>query len=99
MKIDKELILKLEKLSRLSLDDDDRKIIAKDLEHILDMVNKIKELDTEGIEPLRHMTSQHIMPREDQPEVFENTEQLIDQSPKHKGSFITIPKVVDKKKS
>ncbi len=51
MKIDKELILKLEKLARLSLNDEERAIISKDLERILDMVDKIGELDTDGIEP------------------------------------------------
>jgi aspartyl-tRNA(Asn)/glutamyl-tRNA(Gln) amidotransferase subunit C len=99
MKIDKELILKLEKLSRLSLTDDEKIVIASDLEHILDMVNKIQELDTEGVEPLRYMTTMHLAPRDDHPEPFDDTEVLIDQAPIHKGSFITIPKVVDKKKA
>lgn len=99
MKIDNELILKLEKLSRLSLTNDEKEIIAGDLEHILDMVNKIQELETDGLEPLRYMTTMPISPRDDIPEIFDKPEELIDQAPEHKGSFITIPKVVDKTKA
>ena len=97
MKIDKDLILKLEKLSRLSLNDQEREVISKDLEHILDMVDKIEEIDADGVEPLRHITKQSISGRKDNPEQFEDIDSLIEQAPERKDRFIVIPKVVDKK--
>ena len=96
MKIDKDLILKLEKLARLSLTSEEKQIISRDLENIIDMVNKINELETDNTEPLRHITSQHIDPRKDEPMPFSDIESLLNQSPERKDSFFTIPKVVKK---
>ena len=96
MKIDKELIFKLEKLARLSLSSEEKEVITKDLENIIDMVNKINEIDTGDVPPLRHMTSQHIDPRDDIHKDFKETDKLINQAPQRKGAFFTIPKVVKK---
>lgn len=96
MKIDNELILKLEKLSRLSLDTEEEEQIKKDLENILDMVAKLQELDTDGVEPLKYMSNQFLSPREDIAQESEDKESLLSQSPKRKGDYIVIPKVIDK---
>ena len=52
MEINDALILKLEKLSRLELNTDDRAVIKQDLKSILEMIDKLQEVDTEGEEPL-----------------------------------------------
>ena len=96
MKIDNELILKLEKSSRLSLNEEERKKILTDLENILDMVEKLQELDTTGVEPLKYMTKNHISSRDDKPGNGNDKEALLQQTPKRKGDYIVIPKVIKK---
>lgn len=65
MTIDEQLILKLEKLARLRLENGERERLANDLTKILGMVDKLSELDTEGVEPLRYLTELPAQPRED----------------------------------
>ena len=96
MKIDNELILKLENLARLSLDEKERLQIRKDLENILNMVEKLQELDTEGVEPLKYMTTNHIEARNDVPHNENYGESLLQQAPKRKDNYIVIPKVIKK---
>jgi aspartyl-tRNA(Asn)/glutamyl-tRNA(Gln) amidotransferase subunit C len=96
MKIDNELILKLEQLSRLSLDKEEQDQIKRDLENILDMVAKLQELDTDGVEPLKYMTNQFLSPREDKAQESEDKELLLSQVPRRKEDYIVIPKVIDK---
>ena len=45
MNIDKELISRLESLARLKLTDEERETLRNDLEAILQMVEKMNELD------------------------------------------------------
>jgi aspartyl-tRNA(Asn)/glutamyl-tRNA(Gln) amidotransferase subunit C len=96
MVIDKNLILKLEKLSRLELTEEERDIINKDLGDILEMVEKLHELDTNNIEPLRYITTNYLPPRKDISESEDIREKALNLSPKRKNNFFAIPKVINK---
>lgn len=50
MKIDKELIEKVAKISRLNLSEENKEDFIKDFEEVLKLFSKIKETDTRGIE-------------------------------------------------
>ena len=56
MTVDDDLILRLAKLSRLELNAQRRDQLRNDLNGILAMVEKLEELDLEGVEPLRYVT-------------------------------------------
>ena len=58
MQLDKELISRLEKLARLQLSDPEREKLTSDLQSMLDMVDKLRELDTTGVEPLIYLNDQ-----------------------------------------
>jgi len=42
------------RLAQLALDDDAREAAKRDLLRIIDMVNQMQAVDTEGVEPLAH---------------------------------------------
>ncbi|MBK8669079.1 MAG: Asp-tRNA(Asn)/Glu-tRNA(Gln) amidotransferase subunit GatC [Saprospiraceae bacterium] len=67
MKIDDQLITKLETLSRLKLHSDEKSALKNDLASIVSMFDKIGEVDTEDVIPLRHMTHTTNVMRPDQP--------------------------------
>jgi aspartyl-tRNA(Asn)/glutamyl-tRNA(Gln) amidotransferase subunit C len=56
MTVDDELVSRLAKLSKLNPDVKERQRLSKDLKKILSMVEKLQELDLEGVEPLRYIT-------------------------------------------
>lgn len=97
MQIDNSLILRLEHLARLSLNEEERETIRKDLDKILIMVEKLHELNTTGIEPLKYITEDYLFPRKDNIEEDNIKEEALGLSPKKVNGFFAIPKVIDKK--
>lgn len=51
MKIKREDILHLAKLSNFSMSDSEIESIGNDLENIINYISELNELDTEGVEP------------------------------------------------
>ncbi|HUX83788.1 MAG TPA: Asp-tRNA(Asn)/Glu-tRNA(Gln) amidotransferase subunit GatC [Chitinophagaceae bacterium] len=90
------LIAHLSDLARLQFDETQRGEIKKDLEGMIGFVDKLMELDTEGVEPLVHLTPNVNMFREDlvcQPlEIHE----VLKNAAFHDGTFFKVPKVIKK---
>ena len=60
MKIDKNTINKIARLSRIKLDDKESEDYIKDLNSILDWVEQLNEVNTENVEPLSNLSLIHI---------------------------------------
>lgn len=94
MEINQELILKLEKLSRLNLSDEDRKIIKDDLKSILDMIDKLQEVDTENEEPLIYLNQEEYKWREDKVNNELDRVKALKNAPNATEEYFTVPKVL-----
>ena len=94
MKIDKNLILKLEKLSRLELSEKEREKIQGDLNNILKMVEKLDELDTEDVEPLLHIAEGENVLRDDEIKNQLSKEEALSNAPDSDGQYFKVPKVI-----
>ncbi len=99
MKVDKALISKLEKLSRLKLAPEEQESIQKDLTNILGMVEKLNEVDTEGVEPLIHISEEINVLREDEVKHQLSREDALSNAPQTDGTYFLVPKVIDLKKN
>ena len=55
MIIDKNHILKLADLAKITISEEEADSYISDINKILDLVSQIKEIDTEDIEPLSHV--------------------------------------------
>mgnify|MGYP000577485230 CR=1 FL=1 len=98
MKIDKNLISKLEKLAQLDLSPKEKQTLERDLNKILDMIDKMNELDTSKVEPLRHISPQFNQLREDKIENQVTREDGLSNAPLHDGTHFKVPKVIPDKK-
>lgn len=98
MKIDKVLISKLEKLSRLELSEQERTGIQKDLNKILTMVEKLNELDTKDVKPLVHISEEENILRADEIKHQLPREEALKNAPKKKDGYFLVPKVIAKNK-
>lgn len=96
MQVDDALIDKLSKLSMLEFNDEERKEIKADLEKMIGFVDKLKELDTTGIEPLLHMSSSTDILREDVPGNMVNREEALQNAPLKDDRYFKVPKVIKK---
>ena len=65
--IDREQVLHVAKLARLKLTDEEVERMAGELSVILDSIEKIGELDLEGVEPTSHVVNLENVLRDDEP--------------------------------
>jgi len=97
MAINDNVISKLEKLSKLKLEAEERVSVTNDLEKMLDMVDKLSEVDTKGVEPLVYMHSEVNVLRSDKSEGMLDREAALANAPKKVGDYFAVPKVINKK--
>lgn len=67
----------------------------KDLERMLDFVEQLKEVDTEGIEPLIHVNPEVNVLREDEVTEELNQKDALKNAPEHDSFYFKVPKVVE----
>ena len=95
MKITDEKIDTLAHLSRLSFEGNEKENIRQDLENILAMCEKLKEVDTTNVEPLIYMSESHTVLRND--EVIQDITKAdaLKNAPKSDSDFFRVPKVIE----
>jgi aspartyl-tRNA(Asn)/glutamyl-tRNA(Gln) amidotransferase subunit C len=96
MEINDELINKLCTLSRLEFPGEEKEEIKKDLMQILEFVSLIREIDTQGVEPLIHITEGYNHLREDIPLQLITREEALSNAPDKDSEYFHVPKFVDK---
>lgn len=94
MEINEELVDKLAHLSRLKFTDAEKEEIKNDLQRMIQFVDKINELDLEGVEPLLHMSSETNVLREDEVKGSISREDALKNAPLHDEKFFKVPKVI-----
>ncbi|MEM9415401.1 MAG: Asp-tRNA(Asn)/Glu-tRNA(Gln) amidotransferase subunit GatC [Planctomycetota bacterium] len=82
------------KLSRLSLNDDQVHQYTDQLANILDYIQKLNELDIDGVEPMPHALDQHNILREDRETPGLDTDDVLANAPDREGPFFKVPKVL-----
>ncbi|MFB6214780.1 MAG: Asp-tRNA(Asn)/Glu-tRNA(Gln) amidotransferase subunit GatC [Candidatus Bipolaricaulia bacterium] len=97
--IDKESVKHVEDLAELSLTESERDELTEDLARILDYVDKLSELDTEGVEPLRHILEVQNVLRDDEKRETLDSEDVFRNAPARDGDFFQVPPVIDKDSS
>jgi aspartyl-tRNA(Asn)/glutamyl-tRNA(Gln) amidotransferase subunit C len=96
MQVNDELIDKLARLSMLQFNEVEREEIKADLQKIIGFVDKLKELDTTGVEPLMHMSENVDVLREDIPGNMLTREEALKNAPHHDDQYFKVPKVIKK---
>ncbi len=90
-----EEVLELSKLAKISISGDDIDSYKADLEEILNFVEKLSELDTEGLEPTFQVTGLTNITRPDTVEDYGiSQEAILANLPNRKGNHIKVPKVL-----
>ena len=83
------------KLARIHLKDEDIDPLTKDLEKILDYINKLDTLDVSGVQPTSHVLPLKNVAREDKVRPSLTQEEALKISiEQHEGSF-KVPKVIE----
>lgn len=96
MEVNDILVNNLANLARLQFNEVEKEMIKKDLEQMIGFVDKLKELDTTGVEPLLHMSDVVNVLREDKIQGSSSREEALKNAPDSDGSYFRVPKVIKK---
>jgi aspartyl-tRNA(Asn)/glutamyl-tRNA(Gln) amidotransferase subunit C len=95
MKIDREQLDKIAHLSRLEFDEKDAEKMMKDMTAIVDWVEKLNEVNTDGVEPLTTMTYEINVFREDEVKDHLSHDRALLNAPKKDKDYFRVPKVIE----
>jgi aspartyl-tRNA(Asn)/glutamyl-tRNA(Gln) amidotransferase subunit C len=96
MEVNSSLIEKLSTLSRLQFNEMEKEEIRNDLQKMIHFVEKLNELNLEGVEPLLHILEETNVVREDVVKGELNRTEALKNAPKQNGEFFMVPKVINK---
>jgi aspartyl-tRNA(Asn)/glutamyl-tRNA(Gln) amidotransferase subunit C len=94
MKIDNILVDRLAELSKLELDESSKETMKQDLQKIFDMMDKLNELNVDGVQPLIYMSDEVNVLRADEVKGQVSKEDALLNAPQHDSDFFKVPKVI-----
>ncbi len=89
--IDREQVLHVARLARLELSDDEVERMSGELTGILGHIEKIAELDLEGVEPTSHVIAVENVLRPDEPRDSLPRERALRNAPDSTGGGFRVP--------
>ncbi len=95
MVVSKEDVKHIAKLSRLEFSEDEENKFLKSFNGILEHVQKIKSIDTEGVEPCSNVFTLNNVMRSDTAKESYPPEKLLENAPSKEDTAYLVPKVVE----
>ena len=95
MEIKANTIAHLANLSRLHIDESQMEQYQQDLQKMVAFIEKLNELDTEGVAPLRMMSASSEQ-REDTVQGSLSLEEALQNAPAAHSPYFIVPKVIKK---
>jgi aspartyl-tRNA(Asn)/glutamyl-tRNA(Gln) amidotransferase subunit C len=89
--IDREQVLHVAKLARLQLSEEEVEKMASELSGILEHVEKISELDLDGVEPTSHVIALENVLRPDEPRPSWGRDEMLERAPDPAGGAFRVP--------
>lgn len=95
MAISKEEVKKVAALSKLSFKEEELELFTSQMGKIIDMVEELGEVDTEGVPFTSNVVPEINVLREDVVIKGESREELLKNVPETKDGFIKVPAIMD----
>lgn len=96
MEVTNELIDKLSNLARLKIEPAQKESLRSDMQQLIGFIEKLQELDTTGIEPLMHMTTEINKLRADEVHHPISHNEALQNAQLKDEQFFLVPKVIKK---
>ena len=82
-------------LAKLELSESEKEQAKKDMGRMLDYIDKLGELDTEGVEPMSHVFPVQNVFREDVVTNADIRERLLSNAPEQKDRMFAVPRTFE----
>ncbi len=95
MAVDKDTVVRIARLARIRVPEEQCETLAGELSNILGWVEQLGELDTEGVEPMTSVVAMTPRLREDAVSDGDCRDKVLANAPEPAHGFFTVPKVVE----
>jgi len=95
MAIDAATVRKVARLARIAEPEDRLEALAKELSGILNWIEQLGEVDTDGVEPMSSAVKTPLPMREDVVTDGGDPARVLSNAPKTANNFFVVPKVVE----
>lgn len=99
MRFDRDEVRKIAVLSRLEFDDAQAGVFAEQLSEILGYIDKLNEVDTEGVEPSAHSLKLVNILREDAARSSLSPDEALANAPESSQQCFQVPQIIQESSS
>ena len=95
MKIDKSTTIKIAKLCRVRVDEEEIGELSSQLSSILDWVEQLNQVNTDNIEPLSNVSKSTLPLRKDEEDKVDKSQDILANAPEKLENYFVVPKVIE----
>ncbi len=95
MAIDAATVRRVAKLARIAEPEERLEPLAQELSAILDWIEQLDEVDTDGVEPMTSAVAAALPMREDVVTDGQKRDAVLSNAPRQADGFFVVPKVVE----
>ena len=96
MKITNKLIQNIAALAKLEFDEKSTKRMKVDLQRIIRFIDKLSEIDTDGVEPLIYLSEEVNVLREDEIQATVSQVEALKNAPEKDSDYFKVPTILKK---
>ena len=93
--LSKDQVQHVAKLAKLSFTDEELGKFTDEFSRIIEMVEQLQEIDTEGVKPTYHGNQLNNVLREDNAILRNKTKELLNNAPLAEGGYIKVPAILE----
>ena len=95
MSLDEATVARIARLARIAVPEAELRPLAGELSRILEWIEQLNEVDTEGVPPMTSVVAMRLAWREDQVTDGGRPEDILKNAPERQGDYFVVPKVVE----
>ena len=95
MSVDTQTVLKIARLARIAISEDEARALEPELNNILGFVEQLGEVDTDDVKPMTSVVPMTLRRRADEVTDGGIREDVLANAPDRRVDFFAVPKVVE----
>lgn len=95
MSVDRATVLRIARLARVAITDEEAQRLESELSGILDWVAQLDELDTANVEPMTRVEAMTMKMRKDEVTDGFYADDIVKNAPEEDDHYFVVPKIVE----
>lgn len=95
MSVDQATVRHIARLARIAVTDDEARALESELSALLDWVEQLGEVDTDGVEPMTSVVHMEMKKRDDAITDGDYPDSIVANAPEREDHFFVVPKVIE----